>query len=104
MRYAVGAFLLYTIGYLGGDIIIASIWVGIAYGFIDLMKQGEIWLSYIKPTWQGSRKDEGERVPEGVLEDINLSLIRWEWESKLSLGIAQIVRDAETGWNQIFPP
>jgi hypothetical protein len=42
MRYAVGAFLLYTVGYLGGNIIITSIWMGIAYGFIDLMKQGEI--------------------------------------------------------------
>jgi hypothetical protein len=42
MRYAVGAFLLYTVGYLEGNIIITSIWMGIAYGFIDLMKQGEI--------------------------------------------------------------
>ena len=42
MRYAVGAFLLYIVGYFDGDIIIASIWVGVAYGFIDLMKQGEI--------------------------------------------------------------
>jgi len=42
MRYALGAFLLYSIGYLGGDIIIASIWMGVAYGFIDLMKQGKI--------------------------------------------------------------
>ena len=42
MRYALGAFLLYTIGYLVGDIIIASIWMGIAYGFIDLMKQGRL--------------------------------------------------------------
>jgi len=42
MRYAVGAFLLYIVGYFGGDIIIASIWMGIAYGFIDLMKQGKI--------------------------------------------------------------
>jgi len=32
MRYAVGAFILYTVGYLGGDIIIVSIWMGIAYG------------------------------------------------------------------------
>ena len=42
MRYAFGAFILYTVGYFGGDIIIVSIWMGIAYGFIDLMKQGEI--------------------------------------------------------------
>ena len=40
MRYVFGAFVLYSIGFLGGDIIIASIWVGIAYGFIDIMKQG----------------------------------------------------------------
>ena len=42
MRYAFGAFILYTVGYLGGDIIITSIWMGIAYSFIDLMNQGEI--------------------------------------------------------------
>ena len=42
MRYVIGAFMLYTIAYLGGDIIIASIWIGVAYGFIDLMKQGRI--------------------------------------------------------------
>jgi len=42
MRYAIGAFLLYAVGYLGGNIIIVSIWMGITYGFIDLMKQGKI--------------------------------------------------------------
>jgi len=42
MRYFIGAWILYAIAYLGGDIIIASIWIGVAYGFIDLMKQGRI--------------------------------------------------------------
>ena len=42
MRYVFGAFVLYSIGFFGGDIIIASIWVGIAYGFIDLMKDNKI--------------------------------------------------------------
>jgi hypothetical protein len=42
MRYFFGTWILYVIGYLGGDIIIASIWIGAAYGFIDLMKQGKI--------------------------------------------------------------
>ena len=42
MRYVVGAFLLYCTGWLGGDILISAIWIGIAYGFIDLMKQGKI--------------------------------------------------------------
>ena len=46
------------------------------------------------------RKDEGERV----LEDINLSLIGGGESRSLHLGIAQIVREAETGGNQIFPP
>ena len=43
---------------------------------------------------------EGERV----LEDINLSLIGGGESRSLHLGIAQIVREAETGRNQIFPP
>ena len=42
MRYFIGTWLLYAMAYLGSDIIIASIWVGVAYGFIDLMKQGKI--------------------------------------------------------------
>jgi hypothetical protein len=42
MRYAVGTFLLYCTGWLGGDILISAIFIGIAYGFIDLMKQGKI--------------------------------------------------------------
>jgi len=39
MRYFVGTWLLYAIAYLGGDIIIASVWIGAAYGFIDFMKE-----------------------------------------------------------------
>ena len=39
MRYFVGSWLLYATAYLGGDIIIASVWIGAAYGFIDLMKE-----------------------------------------------------------------
>ena len=42
MRYVFGAFVLYSIGQFGGDILIAALWIGIAYGFIDLMKQGKI--------------------------------------------------------------
>ena len=41
MRYFIGTWLLYAMAYLGGDIIIASIWIGAAYGFIDLMKESE---------------------------------------------------------------
>ena len=39
MRYVIGAWILYAIAYLGGDIIISSIWIGAAYGFIDIMKE-----------------------------------------------------------------
>jgi hypothetical protein len=39
MRYFIGTWLLYAMAYLGSDIIIASIWIGAAYGFIDLMKE-----------------------------------------------------------------
>ena len=39
MRYFFGLWMLYGIGYLGGDIIVASLWVGAAYGFIDFMKE-----------------------------------------------------------------
>ena len=42
MRYFIGAFVLYIIGFLGGDVLIASVWVGASFGFIDLMKQGNI--------------------------------------------------------------
>ena len=42
MRYFIGAWILYAIAYLGGDIIISSIWIGVAYSFIDIMKQGKI--------------------------------------------------------------
>ena len=68
-------------------------------------KKGEKYdLAMLEPTLQGSRKDEGERVPEGVLEDINLFLIGGGESRSLYLGVAQIVREAETGGNQIFPP
>ena len=46
MRYVIGAFLLYCIGWMGGDILLSAIWLGIAYGFIDLMKQQKLWLIY----------------------------------------------------------
>ena len=39
MRYFVGTWLLYAIAYMGGDIIVVSLWMGAAYGFIDLMKE-----------------------------------------------------------------
>jgi hypothetical protein len=42
MRYFIGAFVLYIIGFLGGDVLMASLWVGASFGFIDLMKQGNI--------------------------------------------------------------
>ena len=38
-RYFIGGYILYWIGWFGGDIIIASISLGIAFGFIDLMKE-----------------------------------------------------------------
>ena len=40
MRYVIGAFMLYWTGLLGADILMASLWLGVAYGFIDLMKEG----------------------------------------------------------------
>jgi len=33
--------MLAVVGLVGGDILISSIFIGIAYGFIDLMKQGK---------------------------------------------------------------
>ena len=42
MRYVFGAFLVFTIGYFGGDILVASLWLGAVYGFIDTMRQGKI--------------------------------------------------------------
>jgi len=38
LRYFFGVWMLYGIGYLGGDIIVASLWAGAAFGFIDIMK------------------------------------------------------------------
>ena len=37
MRYVIGAFMLYWIGWIGGDTIISALWIGLAYGFIDTM-------------------------------------------------------------------
>ena len=54
----------------------------------------------LEPTLQGSRKDEGERV----LRRHQSFSDRWGESRSLHLGIAQIVREAETGGNQIFPP
>jgi hypothetical protein len=42
MRYFFGALVLYTIGYLGGNVLLAAIWIGIGYGFIDLMREGRM--------------------------------------------------------------
>jgi hypothetical protein len=42
MRYVFGAFILYSIGQFGGNILIAALLIGIVYGFIDMMKQGKI--------------------------------------------------------------
>jgi len=39
MRYFIGAWVLFAIGYMGGDVLISSLWVGAAYGFIDFMKE-----------------------------------------------------------------
>ena len=42
MRYVIGAFMLYAVGWIGGNILMTALWIGVAYGFIDLMKQGRI--------------------------------------------------------------
>jgi len=39
MKYIIGVFVLYCIGWLGGDIIVAAICIGLSYGFIDYMKE-----------------------------------------------------------------
>jgi|TARA_Y100000310_G_scaffold2072_1_gene2582 hypothetical protein len=39
MRYFTGAFVLYCIGFMGGDVLFSALWIGIAYGFIDIMKE-----------------------------------------------------------------
>jgi hypothetical protein len=31
--------MLAVIGWLGGDVLLSAIFIGLAYGFIDLMKQ-----------------------------------------------------------------
>ena len=42
MRYIIGTFVLYCLGWLGGDILYAAFLMGVSYGFIDLMKPGKI--------------------------------------------------------------
>ena len=42
MRYLFGAWVLYIVGYLGGNVLMAAIWIGIGYGFIDLMREGKM--------------------------------------------------------------
>jgi|TARA_B100001079_G_C16289165_1_gene460147 hypothetical protein len=42
MRYFFGAGILCGIGYLEGDILIAALCMGIAYGFIDFMRERSI--------------------------------------------------------------
>tara|TARA_B110001454_G_scaffold201626_1_gene208159 strand:+ start:264 stop:392 length:129 start_codon:yes stop_codon:yes gene_type:complete len=42
MRYFFGVWILYAVGYLGGNILMAAIWIGIGYGFIDLMREGRM--------------------------------------------------------------
>ena len=37
MRYIVGTFILCWIGWLGGDVLVTSLWIGATYGFIDFM-------------------------------------------------------------------
>ena len=41
MRYLIGALVLWCIGYFGGDILISSLWLGFAFGFIDKMNPNE---------------------------------------------------------------
>jgi len=38
MRYIFGTFVLYCIGWLGGDILLSAIFIGVAYGFIEYME------------------------------------------------------------------
>tara|TARA_Y100000310_G_C20467288_1_gene708265 strand:+ start:434 stop:562 length:129 start_codon:yes stop_codon:yes gene_type:complete len=38
MRYIFGTFMLYCVGWLGGDVLFSAIFIGVAYGFIDNMR------------------------------------------------------------------
>jgi len=38
-RYIVGSFMLAIVGLLGGNVLLSAIFIGIAYGFIDLMSE-----------------------------------------------------------------
>ena len=55
--------------------------------------KGNYDIAIIKPTILGKRKDEGERV----LRRHQSFSDRWGESRSLHLGIAQIVREAETG-------
>ena len=41
MRYIFGTFVLYCVGWLGGDVLLSAVWIGAAYGFIDFMELGQ---------------------------------------------------------------
>ena len=41
MRYVIGAFMLYVVGWMGGNILISALWIGAAFAFIDIMREGE---------------------------------------------------------------
>ena len=38
MRYIFGTFMLYCVGWMGGDVLFSAIFIGAAYGFIDTMR------------------------------------------------------------------
>ena len=38
MRYIFGTFMLYCVGWMGGDFLFSAIFIGAAYGFIDTMR------------------------------------------------------------------
>ena len=38
MRYIFGTFMLYCVGWMGGDGLFSAIFIGAAYGFIDTMR------------------------------------------------------------------
>ena len=41
MRYVIGAFMLYAVGWMGGNILISALWIGAAFAFIDIMREEE---------------------------------------------------------------
>ena len=38
LRYVIGMYGLYWIGFMGGDIIVSALFLGLPFGFIDYMK------------------------------------------------------------------